>query len=121
MICTHLKQLSSIFFNLGYWLDLGIGCCGQGSQLVGGNFGNLDECMKKCREFENDCKYIDHGWIHNGQQSTYCTVLNADYPCKPLKSGPQDCGAGGGNNGVHSYEFMKGDNFFDFAMILIAM
>ena len=73
--------------------------------------GNLEQCMKKCREFENDCKYIVHGWIINGQQSTYCVVHNADYPCKQLKNGPQDCGAGRGNNGVHSYEFMTGDNF----------
>ena len=109
---TNPKQLSSIFFDLGYWLDLGNGCCGQGSELFGGNLGNLDQCMKKCREFENDCKYIVHGWVSNGQQSTYCAVSNADYPCKPLKNGPQDCGLGGGNTGVHSYEFMTGEFFY---------
>ena len=74
--------------------------------------GNLDQCKKKCLEFGKDCKYIVHGWVINGQQSTYCGVYNADYPCKQLRKGPRNCGAGGGNNGVRSYEFMPGDDHF---------
>ena len=115
LFCTCPTQISNVFFNIGQWLDLGSGCCAQGTELFGEYLGNLDQCKKKCLEFENDCKYIVHGWITNGQQSTYCAVYNADYPCKQLRNGPSDCG-GGGNNGVRSYEFMPGDDFFDFAM-----
>ena len=113
---TFPTQISNVFFNIGQWLDLGSGCCAQGTELFGEYLGNLDQCKKKCLEFENDCKYIVHGWIDNGQKSTYCAVYNADYPCKQLRNGPSDCGGGGGNNGVRSYEFMPGDDLFDFAM-----
>ena len=109
--CTLPKQLSNVFFNLGYWVYLGKGCCPQGTLLFSGYFGNLDECKEKCLRFDNDCKYIVHGGS-NGEL-THCTIYNADYPCKQLDHGPHDCQYGGEDE-VHSYEYIPGDIFFRF-------
>ena len=72
--------------------------------------GDLDACKGKCLDFKDDCKYIIHGWTNQKtkKESLWCTVATSEEPCKPLLNGPNDCGAGGGDNGVHSYEWKSG-------------
>ena len=93
-------------FRLDDWQDLGPGCCQLdfNTALFNGGLGDLDACKNKCLEFKEQCKYIVHGW----SASDWCSVFSSNIPCKPLLKGPNDCGAGGGDNGVHSYERKPG-------------
>ena len=94
---------------LGKWKDIGKGCCSQVDEtnvLFSGPLesGSLYACKQKCLQHSN-CKYVVHGW-NDGYK--YCHVIGSDAQCRPLQTGHNDCGDGGGDNGVHSYEFQKG-------------
>ena len=93
-------------FRLENWHVIGPGCCQSdfSTALFNEKLGDLDACRHKCEEFEERCKYIVHGW----NESTWCSVFSSDNPCEPLLNGTNDCGEGGGDNGVHSYERESG-------------
>ena len=89
-------------------MDLGAGCCSDINshrQLFDGVVTqNLQECKNKCLSFGKQCKFIIHGW----KGSNWCTISSPDISCKGRDGGPSDCGKGGGNNGVHTYEYIQG-------------
>merc|ERR1719453_2832471 len=81
--------------------DLGTGCClnrDPGQFLFAGMINDLAACKAKCAEID-DCGFIEYGWAG----SKWCTVIGKDTDCSELADGPEDCGAGGGDNGVHTY------------------
>ena len=84
---------------------MGAGCCASGAadaidagdDATGNTF---DMCQALCNQ-DPTCNYVSYGWKAGGHASTYCSTKAT---CTlPLKSGAKDCGAGGGNNGVHTY------------------
>ena len=90
-------------------MDLGPGCChNRKYPLFRDHIGSLDLCQKKCLEFNDECKYVEHGWTQNGTVSSWCIAYNFDVFCQPLQTGVNDCGIRGGNSGVHSYKRKSG-------------
>lgn len=93
--------------SLDEFVDKGAGCCGNRDpniMLFKGNTDDLDACKTKCQITEN-CAFIEYGW----KDSKWCTLIPAGTDCSSLSAGPQDCGAGGGNNGVHLYALLSAD------------
>eukprot|EP00746_Dinoflagellata_sp_MGD_P151807 gnl/MRDRNA2_/MRDRNA2_83252_c0_seq5.p1 gnl/MRDRNA2_/MRDRNA2_83252_c0~~gnl/MRDRNA2_/MRDRNA2_83252_c0_seq5.p1 ORF type:complete len:1125 (-),score=274.97 gnl/MRDRNA2_/MRDRNA2_83252_c0_seq5:41-3016(-) len=83
--------------------DLGAGCCANrdpANMLFKGMVADMDACKTKCSGME-DCGFIEYGW----KNSKWCTVIPAGVDCSNLAAGPKDCGSGGGDNGVHTYQF----------------
>lgn len=86
--------------------DLGSGCCTNrnvSSMLFKGMVADLDECKEKCRGLDG-CGFIEYGW----KDSNWCTIIPESTDCSTLADGPEDCGSGGGDNGVHTYEMLSG-------------
>lgn len=84
--------------------DLGSGCCEQrntSSMLFKGMSDDLGECKAKCLGLEG-CAFIEYGW----KDSNWCTAIPKGTECSSLANGPDDCGSGGGDNGVHTYQMM---------------
>merc|ERR1719463_344596 len=87
--------------------DLGAGCCSKrdpATMLYKGMQDDLAACKAKCASIA-DCGFIEYGW----KDSKWCTVISKDTDCSELADGALDCGAGGGDNGVHTYEMLESE------------
>merc|ERR1719265_1995509 len=85
--------------------DLGAGCCASRNpetMLFKGNLDDLAACKAKCASIA-DCGFAEYGW----KDSKWCTALSKSTDCSELADGVKDCGLGGGDNGVHTYELLE--------------
>ncbi|MAC42368.1 MAG: hypothetical protein CL913_00010 [Deltaproteobacteria bacterium] len=87
------------------FVDLGAGCCSKrdtSKMLFKGMVADLGACSAKCLATKN-CETFEYGW----KGSKWCTLIPQGVNCSILTAGPKDCGSGGGDNGVHTYEVLS--------------
>eukprot|EP00662_Eupelagonemidae_sp_cell21_P058163 gene58163-biopygen101781 len=68
--------------------------------------GDLDACKAKCISFGDQCGYVVSGWIGGDTMEDWCGIQKPGDCDVPLVAGHEDCGAAGGDNGVHTYVYV---------------
>lgn len=103
-----MTAITTTFASAGDMADIGAGCCGErilDNMLFKGMVADLSACKAKCQKMK-ECGFIEYGW----KGSKWCTVIPKGTDCSSLADGPEDCGSGGGDNGVHTYEMLSAKN-----------
>lgn len=96
--------------------DVGAGCCAgkvdqsrpalMSQSSWRGLKDDLQACKQHCRKLGPlKCGFIEYGWSR--PEPKWCVVHPPETECKDTKAGPKDCGAGGGDGGVHAYKFLQ--------------